>query len=167
MTRSTLHVNRIIDQVCEKFGPLAGARVSPLVCRVSEQPYPLLVDVTLFQRVIENLVANALKFAPPQSTVTIQVEYPQLFACDPKSESQAAAPAPPQLRVSILDQGRGIPLGDMVRMFDQYEAVFMKEHGKSELGLELAFVAWWPRRTAGAFTPPTTPIAGAAITIEI
>ncbi len=76
LTRSTLFVDRIIGQVMEKFGPLADAQGVTLTTRVPEQPYPLTADVTFFQRVVENLVANALKFAPQQSTVTIEVEYP-------------------------------------------------------------------------------------------
>jgi signal transduction histidine kinase len=151
LTRSTLFVDRIIGHVMEKFEPLADAQGVTLTSRVPEQPYPLTADVTLFQRVVENLVANALKFAPQQSAVTIEVDYP----------------GGSLLRVSILDQGRGIPPDDMVRMFDQYEAVYMKEHGKSELGLELAFCRMVAEAHGGRIFAGNNPDRGAVITVEL
>lgn len=151
LTRSTLFVDRIIGQVMEKFEPLADAQGVALTSRVPEQAYPLTADVTLFQRVVENLVANALKFAPQQSTITIEVDYP----------------GSAKLRVSVLDQGRGIPPDDMVRMFDQYEAVYMKEHGKSELGLELAFCRMVAEAHGGRIFAANNPDRGAVITVEL
>ena len=67
----------------------------------------------------------------------------------------------------MLDQGRGIPPDDMVRMFDQYEAVYMKEHGKSELGLELAFCRMVAEAHGGRIFAGNNPDRGAVITIEI
>jgi signal transduction histidine kinase len=157
LTRSALFVDRIIGQVMEKFAPLADAQGVVLTTRVPDQPYPLTADVTLFQRVVENLVANALKFAPQQSTVTIEVEYPD----------KANGAGESHVRVSVLDQGRGIPPGDMVRMFDQYEAVYMKEHGKSELGLELAFCRMVAEAHGGRIYAGNNPDRGAVITVEL
>jgi signal transduction histidine kinase len=147
----------------EKFGALADAQGVTLTARVPEQPYPLTADVTLFQRVVENLVANALKFAPQQSTVTVEVEYPAVGAKGHALRHGDGA----QLRVSVLDQGRGIPPDDMVRMFDQYEAVYMKEHGKSELGLELAFCRMVAEAHGGRIYAGNNPDRGAVITVEL
>lgn len=168
LTRSALYVDRIINQVREKFSPLAEAQGVVLAAHMSEQPYPLLADVTLFQRVVENLVANALKFAPQQSTITIEVEYPQLPSQPTDSPHQpTTGQNTAQLRVSVLDQGRGIPPDDMVRMFDQYEAVYMKEHGKSELGLELAFCRMVAEAHGGRIYAGNNPDRGAVITVEL
>jgi K+-sensing histidine kinase KdpD len=81
-------------------------------------------------------------------------------------EASAGAGAA-QLRVSVLDQGRGIPPDDMVRMFDQYQAVYMKEHGKSELGLELAFCRMVAEAHGGRIFAGNNPDRGAVITIEL
>jgi signal transduction histidine kinase len=167
LTRTSLYVDRIIGQVREKYGPLAEAQGVTLVIRVPEQRYPIQADVPLFQRVVENLVANALKFAPQQSTVTVEVEYLQSPAALDNNGARAAAPLGAQLRVNVLDQGRGIPPGDMVRMFDQYEAVYMKEHGKSELGLELAFCRMVAEAHGGRIYAANNPDRGAVITVEL
>lgn len=168
LTRSTLYVDRIINQVREKFNPLAEAQGVVLATHMIEQPYPVLADVTLFQRVVENLVANALKFAPQQSTITIEVDYPQFPSQHTESAHHpATGQETAQLRVSVLDQGRGIPPDDMVRMFDQYEAVYMKEHGKSELGLELAFCRMVAEAHGGRIYAGNNPDRGAVITVEL
>ena len=121
----------------------------------------MTADVTLFQRVVENLVANALKFSPAQTTVTVVVDYPRLRTGGNGEDDLA------HLRVSVHDQGRGIPQGDMVRMFDQYEAVYMKEHGKSELGLELAFCRMVAEAHGGRIYAANNPDRGAVITVEL
>lgn len=172
LSRSALYVERIIGQVREKFSALAEAQSVTLAVRIPEQPYALQADVTLFQRVVENLVANALKFAPQQSVVTIEVEYlrPHTDSSHLKSQhNNDTQPAPNKanLRISVLDQGRGIPPGDMVRMFDQYEAVYMKEHGKSELGLELAFCRMVAEAHGGRIYAANNPDRGAIITVEL
>ncbi len=168
LTRSPLFVDRIINQVCEKFEALAEAQGVALASRLPDQPYPVSADVTLFQRVVENLVANALKFAPQQTTVTVEVEYPRTQpAAAENGNAAAASSTSAQLRVSVLDQGRGIPPDDMVRMFDQYEAVYMKEHGKSELGLELAFCRMVAEAHGGRIYAGNNLDRGAVITVEL
>ena len=112
-------------------------------------------------------MANALKFAPQQPTVTVEVDYPGTPARQQGDEAQSGASGGAQLRVSVLDQGRGIPPGDMVRMFDQYEAVYMKEHGKSELGLELAFCRMVAEAHGGRIFAANNPDRGAIITVEL
>jgi two-component system, sensor histidine kinase and response regulator len=150
LVRSPLSLDRIVGHALEKFAALAAAEGVTLTAHLPAQPYPLSADVTLLQRVVEDLVANALKFAPAGSTVAVEVAYP----------------GDAQLRLSVLDQGRGIPPGDTVRMFDPYEAVVMKEQGKAELGLELAFCRMVAEAHGGRIYARNNPDRGAAITIE-
>jgi len=161
LSRSPMFMDRVVMHVREKFEPLADAQGVALATSVQEQPYSLTGDVTLLQRVVENLVGNALKFAPAQTTVTVSVEYPRA------QTGGNGAPGLAQVRISVQDQGRGIPPDDMVRMFDQYEAVFMKEHGKSELGLELAFCRMVAEAHGGRIYAANNPDGGANITVEI
>lgn len=151
LSRSTLCVDRIVGRALEKFAALAEAQGITLTARLPKQPYPLTADVPLLQRVVEDLVANALKFAPQGSTVAVEVDYPDGA----------------RLRLSVLDQGRGIPPDDLVRMFDQYAAVSMKEQGKAELGLELAFCRLVAEAHGGRIYAGNNPDGGAVITVEL
>lgn len=161
LSRSPLYVDHLLEQVRSKLAPYAEAQGVTLVLKTQGQSYPVIADVALFQRVVENLVANALKFSPPQSTVTIIAEYPRTGL------SEEAATNLPAVRLSVLDQGRGIPPEDFVRMFDQYEAVHMKEQGKAELGLELAFCRMVAEAHGGRIYAGNNPDRGAVITVEM
>lgn len=161
LSPSPIYVDHLLEQVRQKMAPYAEAQGVTLVVKTPGQSYPVTADVALFQRVVENLVSNALKFAPPQSTVTIAAEYPRAGLS--KEEAQNV----PSLVLSVLDQGRGIPPEDFVRMFDPYEAVHMKEQGKAELGLELAFCRMVAEAHGGRIYAGNNPDRGAVITVEI
>ncbi len=161
LSRSPLYVDHLLEQVRQKMAPYAEAQGISLVLNTSGQSYPVIADVALFQRVVENLVSNALKFAPPQSTVTIAVDYPRTGLSEEESRNI------PAVSLSVLDQGRGIPPEDFVRMFDPYEAVYMKEQGKAELGLELAFCRMVAEAHGGRIFAGNNPDRGAVITVEM
>ncbi|MFO7632276.1 MAG: hybrid sensor histidine kinase/response regulator [Caldilinea sp.] len=161
LSRSPLYVDHLLEQVRQKMAPYAEAQGISLVFSTQGQSYPVIADVALFQRVVENLVANAFKFAPPQSTVTISAEYPRTGI--PEDEAHGV----PAIALSVLDQGRGIPPEDFVRMFDPYEAVYMKEQGKAELGLELAFCRMVAEAHGGRIHAGNNPDRGAVITVEM
>ena len=161
ISRSPLYVDHLLEQVRQKMAPYAESQGITLALKTDGQSYPVVADVALFQRVAENLVANALKFSPAQSTVTVVVEYPR------KNLNGEEVGSVPAVRLSVSDQGRGIPPEDFVRMFDQYEAVHMKEHGKAELGLELAFCRMVAEAHGGRIYAGNNPDKGAIITVEM
>ena len=161
ISRSPVYVDHLLEQVRQKMVPYAESQGVTLALKTDGQSYPVVADVALFQRVAENLVANALKFSPAQSVVTVLVEYPR------KNLNEEEVNSAPAVRLSVSDQGRGIPPEDFVRMFDQYEAVHMKEHGKAELGLELAFCRMVAEAHGGRIYAGNNPDKGAIITVEL
>ncbi len=86
---------------------------------------PLTVgDIGLIQRVLENLVRNAVRFTPNGGSVVISV--------DGKPESVA---------IAVSDTGPGIPEADLPRIFDRfYRAVDGEEARSDSAGLGLAIV---------------------------
>ncbi len=161
LSRSPLYVDHLIEQVRQKMAPYAEAQGVSLVFTTEGQSYPVIADVALVQRVVENLIANALKFSPPQSAVTIVAKYPRAGLSEEEARNV------PAVILSVYDQGRGIPPEDFVRMFDPYEAVYMKEQGKAELGLELAFCRMVAEAHGGRIYAGNNPDRGAVITVEV
>jgi len=161
LSRSPLYVDHLLEQVRQKMAPYAEAQSVSLVLNTEGQSYPVIADVALFQRVVENLIANALKFSPPQGVITIQAKYPRAGLAEEEARNA------PAVILSVLDQGRGIPPEDFVRMFDPYEAVYMKEQGKAELGLELAFCRMVAEAHGGRIYAGNNPDRGAVITVEM
>ncbi len=81
-------------------------------------------DIGLIQRVLENLVRNAIKFTPGGGEVTISI-----------------AERPETVRVTVSDNGPGIPDDDIPRIFDRfYRAVGGEEARSDSSGLGLAIV---------------------------
>ena len=77
----------------------------------------VLADPEKLERVVVNLVTNALKFSPPASPVVVSVERVQN-----------------EVVVSVRDQGVGIPAGDLPHLFQRY---YRAMTGKKKEGLGL------------------------------
>lgn len=81
-------------------------------------------DIGLIQRVLENLVRNAIRFTPGGGQVTISI-----------------AERPESVAVAVSDTGPGIPDKDLPRIFDRfYRAVEGEEARSDSSGLGLAIV---------------------------
>lgn len=161
LSHSPLSIDRMCTSVHEKLAPLAETQGVSLVMHVVPQPQMLLADVTLFQRMMENLVMVALKRSPGNGTITINVDYPRTLA------TNGAAPTTPLVQLSVRDQGEPIPNEDLEGIFDQLEAVRLKERGRSELGLELAFCRMVVDAHSGRIFATNLPSAGVAFTVEL
>lgn len=81
----------------------------------SDLPF-VLVEATLFVKIINNLLDNAGKYTPPGTTVTI-----------------AASAHPDHLRIVFEDDGPGLPPGDPERLFDK----FYRGHSDVDQGVGL------------------------------
>lgn len=82
------------------------------------------IDKDLFKRLIENLVTNAIKYSPPQSTVKIRLKNP---------ESEA------KILLQVIDEGEGIPGKYHDTIFEEYVIAEMSEKGVRQIGLGLSF----------------------------
>jgi signal transduction histidine kinase len=81
-------------------------------------------DIGLMQRVLENLIRNALKFTPQGGSISINL--------DSKPNSVA---------VSVQDTGCGISKEDLEHVFDRfYRAENAAQRGSNNAGLGLAIV---------------------------
>ncbi len=81
-------------------------------------------DIGLLQRVLENLIRNALKFTPNGGEISINLKR--------KQDSVA---------VAVVDTGCGIAEGDLERVFDRfYRSEQGEESGADSTGLGLAIV---------------------------
>ena len=84
----------------------------------------MVADISLIQRVLENLVGNALRFTPAGGTITIGV-----------SSSTSG------VDVRVEDTGSGIPHEDLPRIFDRFYRAEQGEESRAKstgLGLAIA-----------------------------
>lgn len=134
LTRALVDVKQLALETLEHHHVLAEARKIALAAVLPEHTFAVSLDVHLFQRVLDNLISNALKYAPSDSTVTLHIE--DLTAEQPTAP---AAPAGAVLRVRVLDKGPGIPEAYRERIFDKYEIVDLRKEDVLSIGLGLTF----------------------------
>lgn len=80
-------------------------------------------DEDKISRVVTNLVSNAIKFSPPDTTIILSAES-----------------GDGNILISIKDQGRGIPQDKVANIFDRFQQVTAQDHAKaggSGLGLAI------------------------------
>ncbi|MEM7028958.1 MAG: hybrid sensor histidine kinase/response regulator [Chloroflexota bacterium] len=114
------------------------------------------VDEMLFQRVLDNLVSNAIKFSEPGNQVTLQVH-----------STPQTATASQQMVVKVIDQGIGISVKDRDRIFQKFEVLETQDEQVSQVGLGLAFCKLVVEAHGGRLSVSTNPPRGSIFTVEI
>jgi two-component system, sensor histidine kinase and response regulator len=124
LSRTSVELGPIVRDVTEALALRAETREVELVASV--EVGRVAVDVNLFRRVLENLLDNALRHAPPRSRVRI--------------EARASDTA---LELSVADAGRGVPVELRARIFERFiqanAGAGDKSNARGGRGLGLAF----------------------------
>lgn len=108
-------------------------------------------DASACQRVVENLLTNALKYSPPGSRVGVRVEVSGV-----------------RVVTSITDQGPGVPARDRSRIFEKYGmGTARPTSGERASGLGLWIVAQLTRSLGGTIEVGDNPTGGAVFTFTI
>jgi len=105
ITPAPLSPAEMIDEVLIKASPSAEAKDIKLTARVGGHIPLILGDEELLQQALLNLVGNAVKYSPSDSTVTVNLEM---------------ADGGHKVLVSVADQGPGIPEEEQQYVFNKY-----------------------------------------------
>ncbi|MEM9929218.1 MAG: ATP-binding protein [Bacteroidota bacterium] len=122
--KEVFSVGELAQDVAQKFSVLADANdIEIKVERPADLPL-IFADLGLVERVLQNLMDNALKFTPPGGTVTIGLE----------ADNE-------NVKISVADTGPGIPEAELPHIFDRYRKGARTSSGKNVgAGLGLAIV---------------------------
>lgn len=121
---STTTVSDLLRDILPAQMTIAQDRHIRLDCQLPSDLPPVRADMTLIQRVLQNLVGNALKFAPEGGCVEIS------------ARTLAEPGVPPVVLMVISDNGPGIPPEIQSQLFQKFVTGGQEEHGS---GLGLAF----------------------------
>ncbi len=113
----------LLDEVEEAVRHAAGFRRQRLDFHLDALHPTLVANYSFLRRVLINLLDNAIKFSPAETTIELRVE-----------EDTAMG----MWRFSVIDQGPGIPPEEQNRIFEAYVRGEAQRHEKG-VGLGLAF----------------------------
>jgi len=92
----------------------------------------LVCDPNRIGQVIRNLVVNAIKFSPRGGRIEV------ILKTDSLADAHATDGPEPALRLSILDEGAGIPDNELEAVFDKFVQSTRTNYMKGGTGLGLA-----------------------------
>jgi heavy metal sensor kinase len=119
----TLELAGIVKEACELFGPLAEDSQITLTCHAAG-PFTFSGDLKMIQRMISNLMDNAIKYTQAGGEVRVRV---------------AQLKDNPALQITLADTGTGIDARDLPLVFNRF---FRCDESRSlpgtGLGLSLA-----------------------------
>ncbi len=102
-------------------------------------------DKSKISQVMRNLLSNALKFSPSESTIVVRVSLRQQMVADPTDPGfDAAKDAQTEFslfRVEVEDRGVGMQANEVARLFRevvQFDASRLQAGGGSGIGLYLS-----------------------------
>ncbi len=109
----------------------------------------MLTDPGLVERVVANVVENAVRHSPDGSPVSVQ-----------------AARVGGQVHVRVCDRGPGVPAADRERMFDAFQRLGDAPAGQG-VGLGLAVARGFARAVGAELVADETPGGGLTMTIAL
>lgn len=123
------HLPPIAEAVLASLRPLAHEMDVHLENALPAELPPFYIDADKVERVLINLVDNAIKFTPSDGVVTITARYPDI----------AINPDQPYLTLQVTDTGPGIPDDYKQRLFERYVQVEGSKGHRKGTGLGLTF----------------------------
>jgi signal transduction histidine kinase len=155
---STVDINKLVQRVIENHQIVTQLKRISLVTDLPIHSPQKSLDQNLFERVVDNLLSNALKFSPPQSTVRIEVKC--LESADPSLSE-------PGIRLRILDQGPGIAKEHRQHIFNKFEILELQQNKVVQVGLGLALCKMVVDSHGGRIFVEDNDPVGAVFTVEV
>lgn len=143
---SPVNPHTLLSAAVKRFSPAAERENISLTLEAQTCGPDVAVDNSLMNRVIANLVGNALKFTPEGGAITLssqciknserhRVRIP-VYATVPRGFSDLRC----FVRISVRDTGTGIPSDEVTDIFERYvQSGNSSGRGRGGAGLGLAF----------------------------
>jgi two-component system, OmpR family, sensor histidine kinase KdpD len=118
----------------------------------------VLADAVLLERVVENLVENAVRFTPTGCKVEVRADVPAAGEADGDGRQVA--------RLHVVDHGPGVPAERRTEMFSAFRQLDDRGPGP-HVGLGLAIVQGFTEAMGARVAPSETPGGGLTMTVSL
>lgn len=120
--KESFFITELLQDTVRQYRLAAEQKGIRLETEISTSAPMVLADLTLMERVLQNLISNAVKYTPEKGIIRVDV----------RKKAR-------QVEVEVRNTGEGIPLEDIPRIFDRYFKAGVQKSG-SGTGLGLAIV---------------------------
>jgi signal transduction histidine kinase len=120
--RQAMALSMLINDALDAVKPAAEGRGQVIDVELAEPIPPVFVDVDMIRRVLINLLENAIKYTPTSGHMRVNA----------RTEGGL-------VRISVEDNGAGIPESDRERVFDKFMRLKNGQGNPGGLGVGLAF----------------------------
>jgi signal transduction histidine kinase len=152
LKRETIDLSAFSSGITESVRVLADAQELSLVMEPSAEPLPISADPSRIEKILLNLLTNAIKFTPKQGTVTVATRR----GADGSAE------------VAVSDTGVGIPQAELPYIFDRFRQVDGSSTRKYQgAGIGLALVKELVAEHGGRIAAASAVGGGTTLTISL
>ncbi len=128
-------VSELVAGIVDSTAIVASAMQVDLLAKVESTTLEARIDRRLITRVLENLLANAMKYTPEGGSVMVEAGPVPVRVLEARLPNTASG-----ILFSVRDTGRGIDPEDHERIFEKFAVVEVKaDDRKRGVGLGLAF----------------------------
>jgi len=131
--------------------PLAAERSLAVNIELAEEPLTVLADARRLKQILLNLISNAVKYNRPAGRLTLRA------GIDPDE----------QLRIEVIDTGRGISRAELDRVFAPFERLDAARRGIEGNGLGLAVSKALAEAMGGTIDVVSAPGEGSVFTLRL
>lgn len=144
-------IKPLLEKVCRNMEVVAQEKGIALALHLPDEKVVLEVDGHRIERVLDNLISNAIKYTPAGGVVDVD-----LIASDD------------YLQISVQDTGYGIPPDELPHIFNAFYRVKDKQHQKIRgTGLGLSIVKAIVEQHHGQVTVESEPGKGSLFTVHL
>ncbi len=146
--REKIDITELVRDACELFEPVAEEKGVELICAIGSGCF-IHGNVQYLQRMLANLVDNALKYTSPKGKVGVDL------VCTAK-----------HIKIAVSDSGIGIPASEQARIFDRF---YRCDNSRSQegCGMGLSFAQAVARAHGGEISVASRSGAGTSFTINL
>lgn len=119
-----VEVVELIGKVLERLRAHAAINRVRLELETSPEALPMILDRLFFERIVRNLLMNAVEFSPAESVIHVRLRFDEMQS---------------RMVLDVEDEGPGIPASQREAIFQKYRQGSGRGRGSTGAGLGLAF----------------------------
>jgi signal transduction histidine kinase len=121
LEKEKFNLSASVEKVVETLRPQAIQKSISLETEISSPIIPFKADRSQFERIMQNLISNAIKYTPREGDVVVKI-----------------CPKPNEITIFVVDSGYGIPEEELPYVFDRFRRVAKHKNRAAGTGLGLA-----------------------------